>query len=371
MRPAVLSLLLLISHARAEESLPAVRLVPLRDGLRNIAPDGDLGRLGETGTFKAALASGVDLTRPPHPIVACRWTGDRLYYIFYKTTENALGDRPYLIQRIRKIERAWKTPDAPPEERVTWQVEVFKTRGGELKSPDQHFGSFGLNGNHRREIVKEYEIGFGEIAGVCEGRSWPFDPEKLYRMLQAYQEEAGLFGQVKFSGARTWTLAVEFGSTGSYSVRSPELGFEAPSRLPTRSQTLSPADPASAAIVLAEGRGIEGVMIDESGRDALLRVLGEAVEDAPAGRGHTNLSFRGSLTVNLDATGKVNTIFTRAGFAGRTARGATHGMYRDEVAQLYGLPAKSASDAEDWRYDGIQFTFDGFDRVKRIVIMRR
>lgn len=371
MRRAASSLLLLFALAGAGEPVPAIRLVPLRDGLRSAAPDGDLGRIGETEIHKTAHGDGVDLARPPHPIVAYRWTGERLYYLFYKTTENALGDRPYLIQRVRKIERAWKTADAAPEEKVTWQVEAFKTRGGELKSPDRHFGSFGLNGNHRREIVKEYEIGFGEVPGVCEGRTWPFDPEKLYRMLQAYQEDEALFAQVTFSRACRWTLTVTFDGTGSYSVHSPELDFDAPTRLPTRNQTLPPADPASAGTVLLEGRGIEGIAIGESGRDALVRALGEPLEDAPVGRGHTNLSFRGSLTVNLDPTGRVNTILTRAGFAGKTAKGATHGMYRDEVARLYGLPARNAPDAEDWRYDGVQFTFDGFDRVKRIVVMRK
>jgi hypothetical protein len=371
MRRAVLPLLFVAALAGAEEPVPAIRLVPLRDGLRGVAPGNDLARIGETETYKTALGDGVDLARPPHPIVAYRRGGERLYYIFYKTTENALGDRPYLIQRIKKIERAWKTPDAPPEEKVTWQVEVFKTRGGELKSADQHYGSFGLNGNHRREIVKEYEIGFGEVPGMCEGRAWPFDAEKLYRMLQAYQEEEGIFGEVKFKSACKWTLTVAFDAAGGYSVRSPELGFDAPTDLPARSQTLPPADPASTGIVLVEGRGVEGVAIGESGRDALVRSLGAPLEDAPVGRGHTNLSFAGSVTVNLDPAGKVNTIFTRAGFAGRTVKGATHGMYRDEVAKLYGLPAKSESDAEEWRYDGVLFAFDGFDRLKRIVILAR
>lgn len=371
MRRIPSSLLLLISLAGAQEPVPRIRLVPLRDGFRTIAPDGDMARLGETGTFKEALEAGVDLARPPHPIVAWRFAGKRLYYVFYKTTENALGDRPYLIQRIRKVERAWKTPEAPPEEKVTWQVEVFKIRGGELKSPDQHFGSFGLNGNHRREIVKEYEIGFGEVPGMCEGRSWPFDPDTLFRMLQAYQEDEGIFPQVKFRASCKWTLSVDFDAKGNCSVRSPELGFDAPTRLPARDQTLPAPGPASAGTVLVEGRGVEGVAVGRSSREDLVRALGEPLEDAPAGLGHTNLSFKGGLTVNLDPKGKVNTILTRPGFAGKTSKGATHGMYRDEVARLYGLPAKGAPDAESWRYGGVQFTFDGFDRVKRIVVFRK
>ncbi len=364
------SLFLLTALAGAEEPAPAIRLVPLLDGLRySASPGDDLARLSESETYKTAMKEGVDLTRPPHPIVAFRRNGDRVYYLFYKTTENAFGDRPYVIQRIRKVERAWKTPDATPEERVRWQVEVFKTLRGELKNADEHYGSFGLQGNHRREIVKEYEIGFGEIPGVCEGQAWPFEGT-LFRMLQPFQEDGGIFGKVKFREARTWTLTVSFDATGASSVCSPELGFDAPTRLPAREQTLPPPDPSSARIVLIEGKGVEGVAIGESGREAVLRVFGGLLEDAPAGRS-ANLSVRGALTVNLNAPGKVNTIITRPGFGGRTSRGATHGMYRDEVARLYGLPPQSAPDAENWRYEGVQFTFDGFDRVKRIVVTGR
>jgi len=117
--PSSLLLPFLIAIAGAEEPMPAIRLVPLRDGLRAAAPDGNLARIGETDLSKTALGGGVDLARPPHPIVAWGRKGDRLFYVFYKTTGNTLGDRPYLIQRIRKIERAWKTPDAAPEETVT------------------------------------------------------------------------------------------------------------------------------------------------------------------------------------------------------------------------------------------------------------
>jgi hypothetical protein len=361
---------LLAAAAFAAPEPPAIRLVPLRDGLRDIAPEGDLGRLGETGLFKTAQRAGVDLLRPPHPILPFRYEDGRLFYLFYKTTENALGDRAYLIQRIRKVERSWKTPDAAPEERVTWLVEVFKLRGGELKREDQHYGSFGLHGDDRREIVKEYEIGFGEIEGVCEGNAWPYDAGDLYRELQPYGEDEGLFPRVRFDAVRRWTLTVTLDARGGFAVRSPELGFDAPGRLPARGDTLAPGDPDSAGIVLLEGRGPDGITVGETARGALVRVLGEPLAKVPAGQGHENLSFKGSLTVNLDEEGKVNTILTRAGFAGRTGRGAAHGMYRDEVARLYGLPA-GAFDAEHWRFEGVQLSFDGFDRVKRIVILRK
>jgi hypothetical protein len=370
MRRIAFSLLVVLPLAKAEEPPPSIWLVPLAEGLRSAAPGGDPARLKETDVYREALEDGIDLDRPPHPVLVLGWDGQKLYYLFYRTTGSALGDPPYAIQRIKKIERTWKAADAAPEEKVTWQVEVFKTLGGELKKPDQHFGSFGLHGNHRREIVKEYEIGFGEIPGVCEGTDWPFDPGKLFLMLQAYQEDAALFEKVKFRRARRWTLAVSFDASGGHSVRSPELDFDAPTRPPARGQALPPADAASAAMVLVEGRGMEGIAIGQSAREDVVRALGEPVEDVAAGRGHTNLGFRGPLIVNLDPAGKVKTIRTGPGFSGRTGKGAAHGMYRDEVARLYGLPKDAAPDAADWRYFGVQFTFDSLDRVKRIVVLR-
>jgi hypothetical protein len=148
-----LAALLLLAHAVLAGDVPALRLVHLDDGIR--------GDLEKSPIFKHARSAGVDLRRWREPLLVHCYRNGRLFYLFYKTTENALADRPYLIQRIRKTERAWPMPGAKPEVRVTYQVEVFKTFAGALKRADQHYGSFGLRDYARREIVKEYEIGFG------------------------------------------------------------------------------------------------------------------------------------------------------------------------------------------------------------------
>src|SRR5688500_686281 len=177
---------------------PAIRLVHLRDGMRASAPKGDLARVGETDMGKAAASVGVDLSEPGHPLIAHRYAQGRLFYVFYKSTDDAFGDRPYLIQRIKKTERRWAGPEAPPEEKVTYQVEVFKVMAGRLETPDQHYGSFGLGESQRREVVKEYEIGHGEIPGRVEGLGWPYADDRRYALEQAYQPEVGLHDKVVF-----------------------------------------------------------------------------------------------------------------------------------------------------------------------------
>ena len=49
------------------------------------------------------------------------------------------------------------------------------TRQGTTVKPDQHFGQFSLREYARREIIKEYEVGFATIPGVTEDEDpWPF-----------------------------------------------------------------------------------------------------------------------------------------------------------------------------------------------------
>lgn len=347
---------------------PEIRLVHLLDGLRPEAPDDDPARIAETKTAKDATRYGIDLTKPPHPLLAHAARNGRVWYVFYKVTENAFADRPYVIQRIRKIERSWASPDATPEEKVTYQVEVFKTLAGTLKRADQHFGDFGMQGLYRREIVKEYEIGFGEVPGVCEGTAWPFAADSLFRMLQPYGPERGLFGKVAFTVSRTWSLTVALAADGTYAIRSPELGIDAPTSLPDASAASPRPDAASRDVVLAPGVGPAGAKLGESTADDLRALFGAPLEAAPAGKGHTNLSFARSLTCNLGADGVLNTVITRPSFAGRTSNGVTHGMPRASVLERLGAPASQRADAVTWRYPGMLLTFDGFDRVSRIVI---
>jgi hypothetical protein len=354
------------------ERVADLRLVHLLDGSRDVAPDSDLSRVGETEVGKLASAAKVDLLRTKNPLLAATYEDGRLFYVFYKTTAGAFGDRPYLFQRIRKTERTWKDEkDRSPDEKVTYQVEAFKLSAGALKRPDQHHGSFAIRDAHRREVVKEYEIGFGEIPGVAEGRTWPFDPGTLFRMIQPYQDEPALHESVRFSRALTWTLTVSFERGGTWRVASPELGFDAPKRWPDASAAEPARDSSSKPVVLEPGVGLSGVRIGESTAEDLEKALGAPLEDVEVGRGHRLLSFRRSLTCNLDPKGVLNTVITRPGFEGSTREGVAHGQPRARVMERMGAPKGQPADAPHWSYPGMVVWFDAFDRVVRLVVVRR
>lgn len=353
------------------EPSPRLRLFPLADGLRRDAPGDDLRRIGETPLAKEAAKVGLDLAAPAHPLLVSACRDDRLFYVFYKVVEEAFGDRPWILQRIKKTERTWAEPGAEPEVKETWQVEAFKTMAGTLKGADQHFGSFALRSAHRREVVKQYEIGFGEVPGRAEGVAWPFADDRLFEMLQPYGEDAALFEAVRFTASRTWTLTVAFDDTGKYTIRSDELGIDVPKQKLQASAARPTVDPASKAVVLAPGVGPKGIEVGVSTIAAVAAVLGAPLEDVPTTAGSRNLSYRGGLTCNFDGLGVLNTVMTRASFGGRTTQGVTHGMPRDQVRQKLGAPSDGGADSARWSWPGLGAEFDAEGRVVRLVVRRR
>jgi hypothetical protein len=204
------------------ESGLRLRLVPVAQGVSD-----------EPDIIDAGQAAGVDVRQPAHPLLIHAYAGGRLFYVFYKTVDEATGPKQYLLQRIHKTERFYASPDdRNPRVQESYLVEAFKLRDGTLKRPDQHFGSFGLGDCYRREVVKEYEIGFGELEGVATGDEWPFQRRFLYHAIHSYESDRSLYDQVKFTQSKRWTLKVTFDQGGSYCVSCPELGFDAPRALP-------------------------------------------------------------------------------------------------------------------------------------------
>ena len=372
MKVCVLSpLALALVALPAQQPELQLRLQPLLDGLREEV-GGDLGKVAASTLGKEAAKVGLDLTKPGNPVVALACEQGRLFYVFYKVTEEAFGDRAWMIQRIKKTERTWLKDGAAPEEKVTWQVEAFKTIAGTLKGADQHFGSFGLRGAHRREVVKEYEIGFGSIAGRADGAAWPFDTKRLFEMLQEYGDDPALHDQVKFTASRRWSLTVQLAADGSHRVVSPELGLDLPKRVPSLELAKPKPDEASKQIVLTAGSGPPGLTVGASTPADVAKALGAPLEDVPAGASGRNRCYRGALVCNFDGTGVLNTVFTRPSFAGRTKEGITLGMPRAAVKEKLGAAAKDlAADAEQWRVPGLVITFDSAGAVRRLLVTKR
>jgi hypothetical protein len=359
--------LTLVLLCGADDRGPALelRLVPLADG----PAERDAGTDGGNDIFRLAGSVQLDLRAPPHPLVAWECAGGRLFYLFYKTVEEAFGDRPYLIQRIRKTVREYTAPDdAHPRTTITCQVEAFRTIGGTLKRPDEHFARITLKDAYRIEVLKEYEIGFGEIPGVCTGTRWPGPEGKLYWMLQPYAPDPGLYDKVRFRLSRKWSLSVSLDRQGNYWIRSSELNIDLPDNPPPPEAARPRRDPASAGVVLVEGVGVGALRLKQSRAADVARAFGPPLEVVQAGAATKNYSHRRALTFNIYDNGAINTIFTRPGFAGRTRKGIRHGDERARVVELYG-PAPGEPDDTCWFYrEGVGFYFDSQGRVRQIVI---
>ena len=336
-----------------------------------MAPKGDLRKLGESQIYRVAKAAGLDLHERTHPFVQRHRDDEKLFYVFYKTVENAFGDRPYLIQRIRRTERNWKTKGCEPEVKTTYQVEVFKTLAGAPKHPDQHHGRYGIKDYYRREIVKEYDIGIGEVPGQCEGTSWPFSPKSLFRYLHKYAEDPGPYHDVAFQRSTHWTLTVALDAEGGWRVASPELGFDLPSKEPDPEKLRPRPIPASKGLRLVAGEGPKGLRVGESTQADARRELGEPLEVMTYPVGTSSCSYAGGLTLFFEKTGELRTAYTRPGFLGKTDRDIEHGDPRWRVMEVMGVPAHQYADAKTWRYPGIVLTFDGFDRIAKILVYAR
>jgi hypothetical protein len=376
---AVLAASTFAADTDAEPKAPFVlRLVPLLDGHSESAFGGDPERFRQSPAAIAAERAGVDLLRPAHPLVIHYSRDGRLYYLFYNILEEAFGPAPYLIQRVKKtVTEASSADDPAPRTSVTYLVEVIKLRQGAIP-PDQHFGSYSIQDQYRREIMKEIEIGFGQIPGVAEGREWPFAANSRFKLLQDYGESRELYNQVEFSSSRKWSIRAQLTRDGSYALQVPELGIDAPDQLPELAAAQPHVDPQSALLVLDEGRGladvrigdrqISGIRIGESREADLRRVLGEPLAIEAASATADNFHYPWGLTFNVYRDGILNTILTRPGFGGQTARGIKLGDLRARVIEVYGLPAGNPK-LKHLTAPGVIFHLGGDQRVRRIVIL--
>ncbi|MHC4471453.1 MAG: hypothetical protein ACYS99_10860 [Planctomycetota bacterium] len=330
------ALLVVIGLLFAPEVPLRLRPIPVEEGFRDVV---GTEKLAKSDLQKHARKVGIDLTKEPeNPFVVQGMRDGRIFYVFYKTVENAFGGGPYLIQRIRRTERNWATLDAEPEVKVTYQVEVFKTLAGQLKRADQHYGYYVLRGAARREIVKEYEIGLGSVPGRCEGTGWPFESGILFKMLQGYGPERGVYDKVRLTRSVKWSLTVRLDDRGRYTIASPELGLDAPAELPGPERVRPLPVPDSKEVAVEEGNGIDGVVVGKSKRAEVDRAVPKPLHVVTWASGHTNVVSPRGYVVNLSPEGVARTTFTRPGFLGATRKGARHGDTRMRIVTLYGLP---------------------------------
>ena len=362
-----------------------LRLIPIVQGNRDSSFGEEPERFRQTPVYQAAQKSGVDIADPDDPLVICRFKNRRLFYLFYNLAMNVPGltdeaGEPYLIQRIKRTVTDF-SPGGEPSVKVDHSVEVMKTKGGRMKRTDQHFGSFGIYEFQKRRIVKEFEVGVGEIEGIAKPGAWPFDAKLLFKRIQPYQKESAAYEKCRFTNSKKWTLTVEFDALGNYAMTSPELGIELVHRLPeafteleTTPRAAAKTEPAEAEkaglaekdIVLKQGQGVFDLAVGKSRLEDVTKKLGEPLRVKAPSPNAKNYEFANGLTFNITNGGTINTIFTQPRFHGTTSKGIGHGDSREKVNKAYGHKARAAGLTE--AYDGILFWFDPDGRVTKIVV---
>jgi len=339
-----------------------LKIVPIKEGNWE-ATQGEVADFEKLPMVQAARRLGIDPADPAHPLFQHICKNQRFFYLFYNNVEK-VPDGAYLIQRIKKTDSVIGK-DGFTSYSESYQVEAMKSLGGRIKQGnDQHFGYFGLrNGATKRTITKVFEIGIGSIPGKAAPGFWPFPEASLFEMIQPYQPEPGLHGKVAFKEVLKWSLTLTFDHHGNYEFRVPELGLEATMRAPAVDAV---PPPAAAKVVLTAGQGLPGLRVGASTLADIQRVFGENAKVYAAGVRSANHEVPG-LALNVTQIGRLNTIFTRPGFAGKTAKGVRHGSTREEVLRTYGKP--DGDTATYLAYDaGIHFHFNPDRRVERIVI---
>ena len=372
----LLALVAVLPRVAVAKQPPAplkLRPLPIAEGIRDVLNvGGDPKKLRAQRTYKLADRNGVDLAKPQKdPVVAFRRGPRALFYVFYKTVEEAFDDQLYLIQRIKRTERNWKTPYSKPETEVTYQTEALKLQWGAQKRGDQHHGRHPLGDWHKREIVKEYELGFGVVPGLCEGDAWPFDPKLLFHCLERYGPERKIFDQVRFSRSAKWTLTVELDAKGGYALRAPELGIDLPAKPTDPARCVPEADAGSRELVVVRGKGLRGAGTGEKLLPSLEKLGGSMLHKTTLPNGSSYYSFASRVTAQLRKNGDLSILLTRRGFAGQTALGARHGDSRARIMELYGVPKRQYTDSAWWDYGDIVFWFTGTHRVGRIFVRVR
>jgi hypothetical protein len=219
-----------------------LRLVPIRQGNRESSFGDDPARFQATPLSRAAQLAEADIEPPSHPLFVHSVKKGRLFYLFYNDVDNAVG-KQYLVQRIKKTIRNYSSAgDTSPQTRTTFLVEVSKVRRGGTIKPDQHFGVYHLGSFFRRHIVKQIEVGVGNIPGTVEGDTWPFERRRLFKKIQDYSPDPDVYDSVEYEASRTWTISVSFDRRGGYSIAVPELGIDAPATVPSSSADQMPQE---------------------------------------------------------------------------------------------------------------------------------
>lgn len=173
---------------------------------------------------EAADKGGVDLNFELRNYYAKGMKGDNAFVLFYNHARAPTCRRDYLIQRVRLSKSSYDRRLTKTSSRDQYLVEVIKiNQDKKTKKPDEHRKRYSLGNAFRRDLHADFEIGCGEIPGIAEGDAWPYESSILYRLVQDYAEEPGLYHQVQYDFSTAYSLDMRFDADGIFQVNFPDF----------------------------------------------------------------------------------------------------------------------------------------------------
>ena len=216
---ALLPLLLLVSSVAAAAAAEDVELIPVKiSEAREIYK----GEVDDRNKAEAAKA-GVDLDKLGDAYVATGYADNRAFYLFYNHARAPKCKRGYLVQRVCLTKRRVDAGGVEATEK-TFMVEAFQLNWDHrTKKPDEHRKAYSRGESQMRLLLAEYEIGCGEVPGRAEGDSWPFEWNKLYKLVSPTTEDGLAYAQVKFDFSRVYRFEMEFDEAGHFQLLTPDF----------------------------------------------------------------------------------------------------------------------------------------------------
>ncbi len=170
-----------------------------------------------------ATEAGLTLTNYLHNYSVSGHKNGKAFLLFYNHASAPDCGRAYLLQRVKLTKMTFDASGQETSRKEQYLVEVMKTKAGKGKKPDEHLKLYSLGQAERRHLSAEYEIGCGEIPGMLQGSDWPYESNKLYRLIQDYSESPGLYFQIRFDDSATYRFDMNHDAQGVFHLTLPSF----------------------------------------------------------------------------------------------------------------------------------------------------
>ncbi len=294
------------------------------------------------------------------------------FYLFYNNvTIRKLGSQ-YVIQIVKRTITD-SFADGSSHVAVAFLVEALKLDNGQLKAPDQHYGSFALGDKIKRTIRKEFIVGVPrKIAKVnTDPSSWAWDAGKQYHQLHGYDDNPDSAPEIEFIESTTWELEFSVSDNGVL-LDVPQFKIRGELSVPGNSTASQPANESTTPpIILKAGYGIQDALqLHKTTLSDAQRILGPPVNTFPQKGGNKNVEFSCGVIAHLNAKDQILTLMSAPKSAVRAelnGKMIAVGEHRKDVVEKCGQPTNAAMQDRFCAYDGLTIWFEA-DSVSKLVV---